>query len=59
MARTGSDDDLSSGQSEFLRKRNPNEGGELIRRWIMMLLVPFIGQRRGRWYRDGETVDDE
>jgi hypothetical protein len=58
--RSGSDGDLSSGESELLRKRNPKEVGELIRRWIMRLSMPFIGQRReGRWYREGETVDGE
>jgi hypothetical protein len=28
VARSVSGDDLSSGESKFVRKRNPNEGGE-------------------------------
>jgi hypothetical protein len=58
--RSGSSDDLSSGESEFLSKRNPKEDREWMRRWIMRLPKPFIGWRReGRRYRGEETIDDE
>jgi hypothetical protein len=57
---SGSGDDLSSGESELLHKRNQKEGGEWMWWWIMRLPTPFIGRRReGRWYRGGETVDSE
>jgi hypothetical protein len=36
-ARSGSSDDLSSGESEFLCKRNPKEDRELMWRRIMRL----------------------
>jgi hypothetical protein len=41
---------LSSGESEFLRKRNPKKCEEWMWRQIMRLMTPFIGRRReGRW----------
>jgi hypothetical protein len=59
-ARSGSNNDLSSSESKFLRKRNPKEGGESMRQWIMRLPTHFIGRRReGRWYRGWEMVDSK
>jgi hypothetical protein len=59
-ARSGNDNDLSSGENEFWHKRNPKEGGEWMRQRIMRLLTPFIWQRReGKQYCGGETVDGE
>jgi hypothetical protein len=56
-ARSGGSDDLSSGESEFLCKRNLKKCGEWMRWQLMRLLTPFIGRRReGRQYREGETV---
>jgi hypothetical protein len=60
VARSGSDSDLSSAKSEFMRKRNPNECRKLIWQRIMRLLMPFRGRRReGRRYHGGEMVDGE
>jgi hypothetical protein len=51
---------LSSGESKFLCKRNPKEGGERMQERIMRLPTAFIGRRREwRWYRGGEMVDEE
>jgi hypothetical protein len=59
-ARSGGSDDLSSSESEFLRKRNSRKGGEQMQWQIMRLLRPFTGQRRkGGRYRGGEMVDGE
>jgi hypothetical protein len=49
--------DLSSSKSKFLRKRNPNEGGEWMWWQIVSLSMPFIGRRReGRWCCGGEMT---
>jgi hypothetical protein len=58
--RSGSNGDLSFGESELLRKRTPKEDREWMRRRIMRLPTPFIGRmREGRQYRGGETVDGD
>jgi hypothetical protein len=58
--RLGGGGDLSSGESEFLHKRYPKEGGEWMWRQIVRLLVPFIGRRReGRWCRGGVMTNCE
>jgi hypothetical protein len=58
--RSGSSGDLSSGESEFLCKRNSKEDGEWMWRWIMMLPTPFTGRRReGRQYCGGKIVNGE
>jgi hypothetical protein len=44
--RSGGSGDLSSGESEFWRKRNPKEGREWMRRRIVRLPTPFIMWRR-------------
>jgi hypothetical protein len=36
-ARSGSGSDLSSDESEFLRKRNPKEGGKWMLQWFITL----------------------
>jgi hypothetical protein len=60
VVRSGGGSNLSSGESEFLRKRNSKEGGEWMEWQIMRLPVTFIGRRReGRRYRGGEMVHDE
>jgi hypothetical protein len=60
LAVSGSSGDFRSGKSEFLCKRNPKEDDEWMRRWIMRLRTPFIGQsREGRRYCGGEIVDFE
>jgi hypothetical protein len=41
-ARSGSGNDLSFGENEFLRKTNLKEGGEWMRRRIIRLPTPFI-----------------
>jgi hypothetical protein len=51
MARSGGGDDLSSGETKFLRKRNSKECGEWMRRRIRMLPMPFYRAEEG-----GETV---
>jgi hypothetical protein len=51
---------LSYGEREFLRKRNPKEDGEWMWWWIMRLSMPFLGRRReGRRYRRKEMVNGE
>jgi hypothetical protein len=58
--RSGSGNDFSSRENEFLHKRNPKKGGEWMWRRIMRLPTSFIWQRReGRWYRGGEMVNGE
>jgi hypothetical protein len=47
--RSGSDNDLSSDESEFLHKRNSKEDREWMRQRVMKLSTPFIGRREGRW----------
>jgi hypothetical protein len=60
LVRSGGNNDLSPGESEFLRKRNLKEGGESMWRWIMRLWTSFIGHgREERWYRGRETVVGE
>jgi hypothetical protein len=46
VARSGGGSNLSSGESEFLRKRNSKEGGEWMQWQIMSFPVTFIGRRR-------------
>jgi hypothetical protein len=57
--RSGRGSNLSSGASEFSRKRNLKEGEEWMRWWIMRLPTPFIWWRDKKWYRGGEMVDGE
>jgi hypothetical protein len=60
VVRSGSDGDLSFGNSKFFQNSNPKEGGEWMRRQIMRLLTPFIkGEREGRQCGGGETASDE
>jgi hypothetical protein len=57
--RSGGGSDLSSGENEFLHKRNPKECEKWMWWWIVRLLVPFIGWREGRRCCGGETIDSE
>jgi hypothetical protein len=60
VVRSGSGNDLSSGENEFLHKRNPKKGGEWMWWRIMRLTTTFIWQRReGIRYRGGEMVNGE
>jgi hypothetical protein len=60
VVRSGDNDNLSCGESKFLRKRNPKKSKEWMRRQIMRLPSPFMGRRReGRWYSGGEMIDSE
>jgi hypothetical protein len=57
VTRSANDGDLSSGESEFLRRENQRK----VRNGCSgRLPLPSIGRRRvGRWCRGGETINDK